>query len=261
MDPIIVTAPTAAAKKAETELICKLNNWKLPSNRPVVFAVGGDGTMLQAVRVYRKERTVFVGISAGHLGFLQAFEIEQIDRIQAALSSEEFLTVKAPLLRASDSTGKTLALGFNDISIERAGARALRLQLRIDGSGGTFIGDGLIFATAFGSTAYSLAAGGPVIDTRARDVFVVTPNNPHLSSQHSSLQRPHVLHRGRLIRVSLSRADKADRPAQLVVDGLVIASLLQDDIAIALSDECVTFLELESDSFHARLETKRLGRT
>jgi NAD+ kinase len=164
-------------------------------------------------------------------------------------------------MAAADTHDHVLGYAFNDISVERAGARASRLKVDIDGSIGSFIGDGLLFATAFGSTAYSLAAGGPVIDTRAVDVFVVTPNNPHVSVQYSSLQRPHVLKLGRRVKLSVSAEDRLDRPTKLVFDGETLVEAIDKPVEIYLSDETVAFLELEPDGFHSRLETKRLGRS
>ncbi len=261
MQPTIITAPTETARKAHKQLQAALESTTLHLDRPVVFAVGGDGTMLRAIRESWQDDPIFVGIAAGHLGFLQAFEPEQIPEVLTALNTLKPQTISAPLIAAWDQTGQPFGYGFNDISLERSGARASRFHLDIDGSTGSFIGDGVIFATAFGSTAYSLAAGGPVIDSRLRDVFVVTPNNPHVSTQYSSLQRPHVLQRGRQVKLHLTTEDAVERPTQLVIDGNTVEKQLTGTVTIALSNKTISFLQLEADSFHARLDAKRLGRS
>ena len=256
----IIQSPTNTARMA-ADVLKKALSLSKPLSRPVVFAIGGDGTMLRAIRKYRQINPIFVGISAGHLGYLQSFEPKQIADVLAALGSKQPLTIDAPLLTAVDAAGETLGYAFNDISVERAGARASRLYVDVDGSTGSFIGDGIIFATAFGSTAYSLAAGGPIIDTRAKDVFVVTPNNPHVSAQYSSLQRPHVLQQGRQVHIQLDPDDALDRPTKLIIDGEVRLEALVGKVTITLATEFVSLLELTPDGFHSRLETKRLGRS
>lgn len=257
----ILNSPNPAARAMCEQLHQALDGHVHKFTRGVVFAIGGDGTMLRAIRDFWHDDPLFVGLSAGHLGFLQAFEAEQISDVIAALTTTKPLTVSAPLLQVTAGDGQGLGYAFNDVSVERAGPRASRFTLDVNGSTGSFIGDGVIFATAFGSTAYSLAAGGPIIDTRSSDVFVVTPNNPHVSSQYSSLQRPHVLQRGRNVRITIADDDAMERPTQLVLDGHTVDDQLSRPVTIGLSDKTISFLQLKHDSFHARLEAKRLGRS
>ena len=155
---------------------------------------------------------------------------------------------------------EVLGYVFKDSTVERFCPRVSRFDLHIDEFAGTFIGDGVIFATPLGSTAYSLAAGGPIIDSRAQDVLVVSPSNPHISPLYSSLQRPHVLQKGRVIRIHVAKEDREERPIQLSIDGMAVVEKLQKPIEVFLSDKSVSLLELHENDFHSRIDTKRLGK-
>jgi len=260
---VFVTKPSSRAQAVERRLRPLLEGLPAALAEPLVVAVGGDGTMLHAIREHLDERALFVGVSAGTLGFLQTVEPDRLEALAAALRSGAYGVIEAPLLTVREAAGGGRVLGraFNDVVVERRGARAARFGLHVGGSAGGFIGDGVIFATPLGSTAYSLAAGGPIIDSNVQDVFVVTPSNPHLSALYSSLQRPHVLGRGRRVRISVAAADAEERPVKLTADGFELADNVRTDVEIYLSERKVRLIELEPDGFRSRIEDKRLGRS
>lgn len=264
-----VTKPSRAAQEVEDRARSVLGH--LTPARPIVVAIGGDGTLLQAAKEYLHQDVVFVGVSAGSLGLLQTVEPDELDKLAQAIQHQTYELMHSPLLEVAycrpldanaknDEMGDVIGYGFNDISVERQESRAAKFKLKIDESDGTFIGDGLIFSTPLGSTAYSLAAGGPIIDSAVQDVFIVTPNNPHISRLNSSLQRPHVLNKSRHIRIELADIDKADRPLQIAIDGQIAARNITEPIKIMLSKKYVQLLQLEKDSVHKNIEAKRLGR-
>lgn len=256
----IFTKPSPKAKSIAKQLEQAMQGLDKEPQKPIVIAIGGDGTMLLAIKEHELEHISFIGISAGHLGFLQTLEPEDIPMLVDSLKKNAFTTIAAPLLavRYEDSK-EVLGYGFNDITIERSGPRAARFELHVDDNAGTFIGDGIIFSTPLGSTAYSLAAGGPIIDSRAQDVFVVSPSNPHVSPLYSSLQRPHVMQRGRIIKIESTSEDLQERPIQLSIDGTVIDKNLLYPVEVYVSDKCVNLLELKEKDFHSRIDKKRLG--
>lgn len=272
MDKVtFVTKPTKKARSAELVVKRALKSVKKLPAIPLVIAVGGDGTMLMAVKKYQLEDVMFVGISAGTLGLLQAVDVEQIPQLAEALTKNTYALIKSPLLEASvckpaensaleDEITEVIGYGFNEVSVERQGPRAAKFHLKIDGSSGSFVGDGVIFATPLGSTAYSMAAGGPVVDTKIKDVFIATPNNPHFSILYSSLQSPHVLDKGRRVRIEINREDVDERPAQLSIDGQVILPKITQPVNIGLSDRSINLLQLAPGSLHNRINNKRLGR-
>jgi NAD+ kinase len=265
---IFVTKPTPAAQEAEAKARHFLQDIEL--DKPLVIAVGGDGTMLQAVKDYQDQDVVFAGLSAGSLGLLQTINVEHLPQLTEALRNGSYEVIHAPLLsiaycqpvgaNAQDDQATTIiGHAFNDISVERQESRAAKFKLKIDDSAGDFIGDGVIFSTPLGSTAYSLAAGGPIIDSRLQDIFVVTPNNPHLSSLHSSLQRPHVLSKNRHVRIEVAEADK-HRPLQVAIDGVVAARDIVSPLTIKVSERTVKILQLGANRLSRQIEEKRLGR-
>ena len=256
----IFTKPSTKARAVENQLEQALQGIEIEPQKPIVIAIGGDGTMLMAIKEHELEDMSFIGISAGHLGFLQTLKPEDIPILVDSLQKNAFTTISAPLLAVRyANTEKVLGYGFNDITIERSGPRAARFELHVDDNAGTFIGDGIIFSTPLGSTAYSLAAGGPIIDSRAQDVFVVSPSNPHVSPLYSSLQRPHVMQKGRIIKLESTSEDLQERPIQLSIDGTVIDKNLLQPIEVYVSDKCVNLLELKEKDFHSRIDKKRLG--
>ncbi len=260
MDNItFLTKPTAKAKAAEQHVRAEITRQRLTVDSPIVFAIGGDGTMLKAVRDNIDHAKTYIGISAGHLGFMQTIEPEDIPLLITALKAKTYSTISAPLL-AARTKGSTDVIGyaFNDISIERNSPHAAKFSIHIGGSPGNFVGDGVIFATPLGSTAYSLAAGGPIIDTRLQNVYVVTPNNPHVSSLYSSLQRPHVMEANRTVRISVDKETLRERPLQMSFDGY--GHDLTKDVEVFLTDDTISLVQLTPDGFHNRIEDKRLGR-
>ena len=264
-----VTRPSNEAEKAENELRDLLSNVDISAS--FVVAIGGDGTMLQAVKEHLHQDVVFVGVSAGSLGLLQTISQDKLSLLAEALRTNSFEILYSPLLQISycqpsnndaqaDDVTEIIGYGFNDISVERQDSRAAKFRLKVDGSSGNFVGDGVIFSTPLGSTAYSLAAGGPIIDSEIKDAFVVTPNNPHISNLHSSLYRPHVLNSSRKIRIELDDEEKSERPLQISIDGQIAAKGVIKPLQVSLSDKFVKILQLEKDSLHKQIEEKRLGR-
>lgn len=264
-----VTKPTQKAREAEKAVKRAFENIDLKAD--YVFAIGGDGTMLHAVREHSGDDVIFVGISAGSLGLLQSVEVSDIHLLVDAIRDEEYEIIEAPMLAAAfcepsagsakeDDIKDIIGYAFNDISIERQGSKAAKFHLKVDNSSGTFIGDGIIFATPLGSTAYSLAAGGPIIDSEIEDAFIVTPNNPHISVIHSSLQKPHVLSKKRRVRIEVNPEDRGEHAAKLVIDGETAVPVISSPINVYMSPHSVKLLQLSRDGLHNRIETKRLGR-
>lgn len=257
----IFTKPSRRAKETESKLLDRLSGIKLNLKQHVVIVIGGDGTMLMAIKQYNDSQTAFIGISAGTLGFLQTLEKDELDLLVDALKKNSFTTIYAPLIGVREAVSKkSIGFGFNDITIERASPRAAKFNLFVDDNAGEFIGDGVIFSTPLGSTAYSLAAGGPIIDSRAQDLMVVSPSNPHISPLYSSLQRPHVLQKDRVIKIEVNKSELTERPVQLSVDGQIMTNAIDSPIEIFMSDNTVSLLELKEKDFHSRIDKKRLGK-
>ena len=146
----------------------------------VIISIGGDGTFLNVIHRYLNTGCEFVGINKGSVGFLTSINEKDIERDIPKLIKGEYDLIERNTLKVEllDKAGNTKASDFclNDIIVCRGDwPHVTNLDLSIDGNKiETFRGDGLVVATATGSTAYSLAAGGPIMMPYMNDI-IVTP--------------------------------------------------------------------------------------
>ncbi|MEX0961965.1 MAG: NAD(+)/NADH kinase [Simkaniaceae bacterium] len=161
-----------------------------PDEIDFLISMGGDGTMLQIAHTYHEFEAPILGINLGHLGFMADVPIPDIypslqDLINGAYNVEERL-----MLEAESHHGET-TFAVNDFVIHRArNTSIVSIGLHVDGIYlNTFEADGVIIATPNGSTAYSLAAGGPIISPYL-DAIAVTPICSHTISNRPILLPP-----------------------------------------------------------------------
>ena len=177
--------------------------------------VGGDGTILRAVRVTAPLEVPLVGINLGRVGFMAELSAEQApEGINAYLQDGTWLEDRT-MLQAQvflDGEASTLAHGLNDAVVGRAQvARLVHVEIRVDDQPlVTYVGDGVIVATATGSTGYSLSAGGPILYPESPSLLV-KPVAPQLSLSAAMLLPPEAV-----VTMTVMRAD---HPASLSVDG------------------------------------------
>jgi NAD+ kinase len=154
----------------------------------LVIALGGDGTLLRASRMVAGLEVPVLGVNLGQLGFLTAAAEEELESALDRLLHRQYIldrrfTLKASVIDADGRSSPPLH-ALNDFVVQQTGmARVTRLTIAVGPAGGeeeigSFTGDGVILATPTGSTAYSLSAGGPIIDPRM-ECLVVTPICPH----------------------------------------------------------------------------------
>jgi NAD+ kinase len=215
----------------------------------LVLAIGGDGTVLRAVRGAGDSDAGILGINLGELGYLA--ECEPVGW-EAALEAyfagrhgiEERLRVAGTLL-----DGRTLPPGLNEVVIEKqAVGRTIRLEVHIDGEFFTsYVADGLIVATPTGSTAYSLSARGPIV-APAHRALVMTPVSPHTLFDRSLILEPDSV---------VAVAVTGDRDAAISVDGQDHGTLRAgQSITIAASPHPARFVTTTRRNFHQILKAK-----
>jgi NAD+ kinase len=180
----------------------------------LVVALGGDGTVLRAVRLVGDRGIPVLGVNLGHLGYLAQVEPDDLpaslERFLAGDHSvEDRMMLAVGIRRGPVSGGEFLAL--NDAVVEKPRpGNTVHLAVSIGGRPwATYVGDGLIVATPTGSTAYSFSARGPIVSPRLR-ALVVTPVSPHLAFDRSL-----VVAADETVLVEVTD----DRPAALTVDG------------------------------------------
>ena len=149
-----------------------------------IISIGGDGTFLSVVTKYRDLDTEFIGINKGSIGFLTEINEDTLETDLTKLTSGDYSTLERSQLycevKSKDGEFKGSAVCLNDIIIVRgAKPHITKLELFIDGQRvERFYGDGLVISTATGSSAYSLAAGGPLLMPTMKDL-IVTPISSH----------------------------------------------------------------------------------
>ena len=194
---------------------------ELGTEADLLVVLGGDGTILNVVGQLEKTIKPIFGINIGSLGFLTCLNssayreaVESIVSGKFALSERVLLSVQ--ILKGDATTHQMIAL--NDAVISRGEvSRLIRLQARVNGETLTeFNADGLVVATPTGSTAYSLSAGGPIMEPRS-GVFVITPICPHVLTNRSVIVGDDAV-----IEVE---ASEPDNPVYLTIDGRSPVSL------------------------------------
>ncbi len=153
-----------------------------PRNLACVFVLGGDGTFLSAVRWIGDRDVPVLGIKFGEIGFLAEIAAENLFQAAEKVLAQEFTLTQRMRLEVHVTRGKKLVARetvLNDIVINKGAlARLANIDTHIDGNFlTTFRADGLIVATPTGSTAYSLAAGGPVVHPNVPGI-IITPICP-----------------------------------------------------------------------------------
>jgi NAD+ kinase len=154
-----------------------------PDRFDLLVAIGGDGTILKYARRYVAREAPLVGVKCGRLGFLAESSPE---RVIALFSNGEYTVQKRMRVRCSVESRTASAESFsalNDVVVHSTGySRMVSLRVEVGGKLlREFSADGVIVATPTGSTAYSLSAGGPIVEPTL-DAIVLTPLNPHTMS-------------------------------------------------------------------------------
>jgi NAD+ kinase len=182
-------------------------------NTTLVVTLGGDGTFLAGARLAAPRSIPLLGVNLGRLGFLTELEAEQVEEglakfVEGAYRIEERTILQVALRRGTRNVAR--AIGLNEVVVNRVGdARMLRVEIDVGGQAvGVIDADGVMVATATGSTAYALASGGPILEPTLRDLVLV-PMNPFALTV-----RPIVLPPGQDISLAIVRG-----PAEMRVDG------------------------------------------
>jgi NAD+ kinase len=223
----------------------------------LIVALGGDGTYLRAVRLLDGRATPILGVNLGSLGFLTPTRAEELfTSVELTLNGKMKFKPRSMLeFELRRKNNKVInGLALNDVVLERGSlSQIININIKSDQS---FISDikadGLMVASPTGSTAYNLAAGGPLLDPES-SVLVLTPIAPH-----SLTSRPLILPDHRELTFKL--VGKLHR-AHLVVDGQILEEINNDDEVVirkAKSDHYMV-CDPKLDFFHLMREKLRFG--
>lgn len=240
-----------AAKMGYLELACSQKN--MVKEITVGVTVGGDGTLLNTAREVASAGIPICGINLGRLGFLTEVEVPDLNKALEKLINKEYLIEERLMLDAMIiRQGRMIHISsaLNDVVISKSGvSRMIKMNLYIDGElTANYAADGLIVATATGSTGYSLSAGGPIINPILK-VIVLTP-----ICSHTLHVRPLVVSEEEEVKIEMV-ANQED--VVLTIDGQTVYSLLPSDtVLVKRSSFRAQFIRLNGRSYYETLRTK-----
>jgi len=213
---------------------------ELTKTPDAIVAIGGDGTVLTAAATALDLGIPICGVNVGRVGYLAEFEDTEINDLARAIATDTYSIRTHNTL--SVEAGEHQASAVNDVVLEKViSQRIIEVAVRVNGEVlASYRTDGIIVATPLGSTAYSLSAGGPVVDP-ALDALILTPVAPHSLLTRSIVLAPDAV-------VSLSV--EVDRPARINVDGRELCIVQPGaEVRISRGPTTVKFLSLSRHPF------------
>ena len=227
-----------------------------PGGIDLLITLGGDGTLLRGARLVAEYHTPVLGVNLGYLGFLTSISPEELESALSLLFAGEYwldtrFTLEARVVSGGGEAGAAF-IALNDAVLHKGGfARVVRLAMHVGPDRqevASYPSDGIILSTPTGSTAYSLSAGGPVVDPSV-DCIIATPICPH-----TMVIRPLVLPASSEIVIEpLSPTGELI----LTVDGQDGAGLRPGDLLVVRrGDAVVPLVRFSGQSFFSTLRRK-----
>ena len=220
----------------------------------LAVTLGGDGSILRAARAAALYNVPILGVNLGRVGFLTEAEPKTWRKVLArALAGDYWIEERMMLAATAQRGDETLAQAeaLNDVVVGRGTrGRVVHLCVKVDGGHlATYVADGLIVATPTGSTAYALAAGGPVLPPQLRNILLVA------IAPHLSMERPVVLSEGVTVHITVI----GGRSAVLTVDGEIQAELEnKDQVIVKASPHLARFARVQERTYFYKTLVARL---
>ena len=225
----------------------------------VVVVLGGDGAILHAAVPAAQKGVKIIGINYGHLGFLTEYEKDEHDRVTdliAAVETGNCQIVKRSLLQIT--IGENTFYALNEVAIQRdnslvsaAATQILTVEVTAKEGKDQIAGDGLLICTPTGSTAYSLSAGGPIIDS-ATETIGVTPICPHSFFSRSILFSPKAVLR-------LTNSSRKNAMYAVNIDGRNMHTILSGEyVDVSVASEKLRMLSVGKHGVLDALREKML---
>lgn len=219
----------------------------------ICITLGGDGTILRFIHNYPDLQAPILGVNLGGLGFMADIPLTDVYPCLQEILKGNYIIEKRMMMEGVSPIGKT-SYALNEVVIHRAQNPCLiELAIHVDGNYlNTFAADGIIIATPSGSTAYSLAAGGPII-TPELEAFVLTPICPHTVSNRPIVLMPSI-------NVQIQYISDHD-PVEIAFDGIDNYNLASGEMLyIRRSERLFKLVNLPQFDYYSTLR-KKLGWT
>ena len=235
--------------------VCEFNkdsNTDIPKDTDIIIVIGGDGTILKVAKNAAIHNCAVLGINAGNLGYLASLNSNNLELLKRLAVGDYKVENRTMLKAVKYHNGKASESCncLNDAVISKdALSNVIDIALTIDNDTIKYRADGIICATPTGSTAYSLSAGGPVVDPKLK-CAIVTPVCPH-----TLVTRSLVVDGNTTIKIELSNA--TEQPVFLMCDGRKAFTIGNDDyISISISETTAKFIKLNDVSVYKVLSAK-----
>ena len=219
----------------------------------LIIVLGGDGTIMDAACKASARSTPVLGINLGRLGYLAELEMSDLDLLDEVMNGnytiDKKTMLKAEIISKSHETQSAFAL--NEAVISNGSiARIIDLQLSESGrTVNTYRADGLIICTPTGSTAYSMSAGGPIVDPRL-NCFCVTPICPHMMNARPLLFPDDVV-------LEVKHICKREKVLYLTLDGRNNFEIFKGDvIRISKYERFASIVHVKDRTFYDKMRSK-----
>ena len=217
----------------------------------MIITFGGDGTILRVARLVADRPIPILGINMGGKGFMAELETGDVELVECAAKGEYEIGYRMMLDAEILRDGEVVFGGFalNDVIVKGV-SKVIEVTLCGDGNRiSSFTGDGVVVATPTGSTAYSMSAGGPVVEPYTHNI-IVTPICAHVLEA-----KPYVLMSDRKVTVEIGFSKP--NPAYMSMDGCEPVPVFGgDEIKIKKSEKSTCFVHLSNKSFYKRVSEK-----
>lgn len=238
----------------KSESVAFISPESLSSDFDFALTIGGDGTIIKASNLLLEHEIPIIGVNLGTLGFLTGIETDELNLISDILCGKYVIDERTTLkVEIEHSDGKiTRFTAINDIVISKnAFSGIIDIDVKCNGvETAKYRGDGIIFSTASGSTAYAMSAGGPIMHPDVKAI-TITP-----ICAHSLFARTIILPENEQITVK-TNAESVKRKVFVVADGLGSVDIDEGDvIKISKYDKNIKFIQINGKSFYSSVNRK-----
>ncbi|MEW5994787.1 MAG: NAD(+)/NADH kinase, partial [Candidatus Zixiibacteriota bacterium] len=229
-----------------------LSRYDIASEIDLLVSMGGDGTFLASARAVGEQGVPLLGINLGSLGFLTQVGQKDLEKALAAIAEGKYEIEERMLLKVHVEGKQQLdnPYALNDVVVDNGPiSRLIDINLRVNKEDiVTYKADGLIIATPTGSTAYSLAVGGPIMHPKMEAIIAAPISSFSLNT------RPMVFSSGDVLELQINSPHGV---AGLTLDGQVMAPLIDTDkVVITKADFCLKLVTFPQYSFYKLLRNK-----
>ena len=244
------------SRKVEGTSYCYTNAGIVPDGVECIIVLGGDGTLIQAARDLNEKNIPLLGVNIGTLGYLTDADMNTVYDTLDNLMNDNYeidtrMMLDGRIYRGNDIIYEDVAL--NDVVLSRRGIlRVIDFDIYVNGEYlNSFAADGVIVSTATGSTAYSLSAGGPIVQPNAR-LIMITP-----ICAHTLTQRSIIFGQDDEIVIQMNDNKKLSEERVATYDGESYCNVVTGDrVVITRSDKVARLIKTSKTSFLERIRNK-----